>query len=251
MAVMEFHRANLLNTTTMLRVDANQTSTAQYLFDKNRRLGFSSSGYNSTTATTISVQFATPTVVSHVFMIGHNIRDYILYYNSATGNSLASSTTNSGTSTYFSFASTTVNSIQIQLNNTIAGSVEKSINELVVTERQYVFERNPPIDDFRYAIRRKQIKHEMPDGGVVLFNVRDKYTAEITASFFSQSSYDTLFGIFDAALPLYFVPFPTTTGWNGQAYECVWSGDFDFRYATNVKSPGFTGTITIEETSAT
>lgn len=248
MAVMEFHRANFINTTTQFKLDANQTGTVQYIFDNNKKVMFSTSGYNSTTATTISVEFSSAKMVSHIFLMNHNLKDYIVYYNSATGNSLASSTTNSATSSYFAFSTTTVNSIQIQLNNTIAGSVEKQIGELIITERRYVFERNPSIEDFRYTTERKQVRHQMPDGGVVLFNIRDKYHTNLKLEYFSQTSHDTLSRIYDDALPIYFVPFPTTTGWDGKGFEVNWSGRFDFRYSTNVKSPGYTGTINLEET---
>lgn len=247
MAVMEFYRDNLIDTTTSVKVDAANTGTVAYLFDNNKKVSFSTSGYNSTTATVISVELPTNTVVSGVFLLNHNVKSYTLFCNSITASSLGSSTDNSATSTYFSFASTTVNSIQIQVNDTIPGSKEKSIGELVVTERLYQFERNPDIADFKYYLDRKQIRHVMPDGGVSLFNIRDKYKATIKCEFFSSTSHDTLYSIYDDALPLYFVPEPTTTGWNGAAYSCVWSGKWDFKYATNGKQAGYTGSINLEE----
>lgn len=247
MAVMEFLRANLINTTSMIKVDAGNTSTIAYLFDNNKKVGFSTSGYNSTTAATISIEFAAGQIVSHVLLIGHNIKDYRVYYNSVTANSLAVVTTNSATMTYIAFASTTVSSIQIQMNDSIVGSMEKAIKELVISERQYQFERNPDIVDFKYYTNRKQVRHEMPDGGVALFNIRDKYKATINLDFFSSTSHDTLYTIYDAALPLCFVPEPTATGWNGKAYECVWPGKFDFKYATNGKQAGYSGSISLEE----
>jgi hypothetical protein len=58
-----------------------------------------------------------------------------------------------------------------------------------------------------------------------------------------------LLSIFEISNPLYFVPFPTATSWDGTANEVVWSGDFNFSYAENVKSIGYSGDIVLEETT--
>lgn len=247
MAVMEVHRANLINTTTMVGVPAAQTATVAYLFDNNRRVAFSSSGYNTTTAMTMTVAFNPPRVLSHLMLQNHNLKSFSIYADTTT-NVILSTATNSATSTYLSFASMTVSTLVLTLTDTIVASREKSIGELVATERRYQFERNPAIQDFKYTTERKQIRHVMPDGGVALFNIMDKYRTALKLEFFSQTSYDALLSIYTDALPVFFVPFPTATGWDGKGFETNWSGDFDFRYSTNVKSPGYTGTIVFEET---
>lgn len=247
MARMELHRANFIETTSALSVDAGNTGTAQYLIDKNIKLRFISSGYNGATATTIVASFGANKVISHVFIQNHNLKDFSVYYNGTTTNSLFSTTTNSATSTYISFNSVTVQSVSIKANSTITNGEEKEIGEFVVTERRYQFERNPSIEDFKYKIDRKQIRHVMPDGGVVLFNIRDKYKTDLKIEFFSQSSHDTLFSIYDDSDPIYFLPEPTATSWNGNAFPMVWSGPFDLRYSTNIKSVGYSGRITLEE----
>lgn len=247
MAVMEFHRANLINTTSMFTLDANQTGTIAYIIDNNKGTTFSTSGYNSTTSTTITVTFSPARIISHILILNHNIKNWDGWINTST-NQFVNTSTNSATSSYFSFASQTASTISIRMFDTIEGSVEKEIGELIITERRYAFERNPSIEDFVYAFQRKQVRHEMPDGGISLFNIRDKYRTNLKLEFFSQTSHDTLKGIYDNALPIFFVPFPTTTGWDGNGFECNWSGKFDFRYSTNVKTPGYTGKIMLEET---
>lgn len=244
---MEFHRSNYIDTTTAFTVDAVNTGTVQYLIDKNLKLGFSTVGYTGATTTTIVASFTANKVISHIFLQNHNLKDFSVYYNGTTTNSLFSTTTNSATSTYISFNSVTTQSITLLIRDAITSGQEREIGELVVTERLYQFERNPSIEDFKYRLDRKQIRHVMPDGGVVLFNIRDKYKSDLKLEFFSQTSYNTLFDIFDNADPLYFLPEPTTTAWNGNGYPVVWSGDFDLRYAINVKSAGYNGKITLEE----
>ncbi len=248
MAKMEFLTPNLLNTTTQLKVDS-ATNLSSYLFDRNLTLGYTSSGYNSTTSTVISIEFSSPTVISHVLLQNHNLRAFRLFYDSATANSLVPTvTTNSATSSYYSFSSVTVSSVQIQMDNTIAGSAEKSIGEFVVGERTVQFERNPSVEKWKPVVFRKQVMHEMPDGGTVLFNIKDKYQAKLSWKFITSSFRDQIFSVYTAADPIYFLPFPTTTAWDGAAYESAWVGNFDFMHSTNDKAQGFTGSILLKET---
>ncbi len=247
MARMEFLSANLLNTTTQLKVESN-TVTAEYLFDRNTALGYTTSGYNSTTATVVSIEFSTPQVLSHILIQDHNLRAFRLFYDSATANSLQVVSGNSATSHYITFASVTVSSVQLQMDNTIAGSIEKTVGELVFTDRLLQFERNPSVKKWKPTVFRKQIEHSMPDGGTVLFNIRDKYQAGLSWEFITSTFRDDLFDVYAAADPLYFVPFPTTTAWDGDAYETAWVGDFDFKHATNDKVQGFSGSIMLKET---
>lgn len=248
MALMEFLKANKLNTTTMLVVPTANTGTQAYLFDRNIRLGFTSVNYDSTTSAVVSVVFAQPTVLSHILIQNHNLRQFRAYYNSVTANSLGIVTANSATSTYLSFASITVNSVDIQMDNTIAGSVEKSIGELVMTERRLQFERNPSHGDWKPTLHRKKIRHEMPDGGVKLLIIRDKFRARMEWEFVTTSFRDSLLSVYEDALPVYFAAYPTTTSWDGRAYEVHWSNDFDFTFSSNAKDSGQGGTMLLEET---
>ena len=249
MARMEFLSENRLNTSTQLKVDSN-TTTAAYLFDRNATLGYSSNGYSGATGTVISVEFTTPQVLSHILLQEHNLKGFRVYYNSATANSLAIVSGNSSTSYYLAFSSVTVSSIQLQGDSVIAGSGEKNVGELIVGNRLSQFERNPSVKKFSPTIFRKQVEHEMPDGGAVLFNIKDKYRANLSWEFITSTFQSELLGIFSDGDPLYFLPFPTTTLWDGAAYECAWVGDFNFRHATNDKTQGYSGSILLKETPA-
>jgi hypothetical protein len=247
MARMEFLTENRLNTTTQLKVDSN-TVTAEFLFDRNIGMGYTSNGYSGVTATTISIEFVSPVVLSHVLLQNHNMKSFRVFYDSATANSLLVNTTNSATSTYLAFASVTVSSLQVQMNEAITAGQEKRIGELVAAERQVQFERNPSVRKWKPTIFRKQIEHEMPDGGTVLFNIKDKYRANLSWEFVTTSFRDDLYDVYATADPLYFIPFPTATSWDGSAHEAAWVGDFDFKHATNDKTQGFSGSILLKET---
>lgn len=248
MALMELLTPNVLNTTTMIVVSSN-TSTAQYLFDRNVKVAYTTSGYNSTTAAVISIVFNQPTVLSHILIQNHNLRAFRIYYNSVTANSLHVATTNSATSTYITFNSITVSSVDLQMDNTIAGSVEKSVGELIVAERRLQFERNPTIRDWAPITRRKQIVHEMPDGGVKVFNIRDKFHGRIGWDFITETFHNALLTEHTRALAHYFVPFPTTTAWDTKAWEVMWIGDFNFKHSDNSKDQGYSGEIVLRQTA--
>lgn len=245
---MEFLRRNLYETTTSVIVNSN-TDGAQYLFDNSPDLDYTSVGYGTDgTSAVISIQLPSNTVISNILIQNHNLKTFSVYYNSATANSLHSTTTNSQTSTYLSFASVTVNSIDIQMRSTISPSQEKSVGELVVSYRTLQFDRNPNFKDYDPIINRKQIVHEMPDGGKVAYNVKDKFRAKLKVRFANDSFRNSLYSVYRDAQPLVFVPFPTTGSWDGLAPEVIWTGRFDFTYANNVKAAGWDGSIMLEET---
>lgn len=248
MALMEFLHENLINTTTQFKVDSN-TGSVQNLFDKNISKKYNTSGYNSDTSTNISIEFGSATVIDHIILQNHNLKGFRAYYNSVTANSLFTVTQNSATSTYHSFNAVTVTSLQLQVDTTQAGSTEKSIGEFMATRRDVVaFERNPSIENFDPTISRKQIRIEMPDGGIQLYNIKDKYKAKLKFKYITESFRDNLLSVYNTALPFIFVPFPTTTGWSGSASEVVWTGPFDFNYSDNAKSQGYDGQIILEQT---
>jgi hypothetical protein len=247
MANMEFLSANFINTTSMIAL-LSYTDGAQFLFDKKPATAYATSGYNSTTAATITITFATATVISVIAIQNHNLSQFRAFYNGVTASSLGIVTGNSAASTYLSFSSVTVSSVTIQMDNTIAGGVEKSVGELIISDRQIKFERNPAINDFKPVLDRKQVIHEMPDGGVVAYNIADKYRATLSWDFITSAFHSSLLGVYESGRPVVFIPEPTTSAWDGKAYEVLWVGDFDFNYSSNVRAPGYGGKILLRQT---
>lgn len=247
---MEFLKQNLLFTTTQMTVPANNTGTMSYVFDRNVSLPFTSVGYNSTSTLVMGITFSPAVNITHVLLQNHNLKDFRIYYNSVTANSIAVETTNSFTYSYFSIpTATSVLSIDIQMNSAMTAGSEKIIGELIISERRLQFERNPSVADWKPSLRRKQIIHEMPDGGVRVYNIRDKFQSKLKWNFITSTFHSNLNTVFTEANPLYFVPFPTTTAWPGEAYEVLWTGDFDFKHGDNAKAAGYTGNMEIRQTA--
>lgn len=255
MALMEILQQSLLNTTTQITTTANNgAGTFQYSFDRNIRLGYSTVGYSSSTVAGFSIVFSQTTPVSHILIQNHNLRQFRAYYNSVTANSLAVVAGNSATSTYLSFATVSVSNIELEMelqmsSGAVQADIEKTFGEIIVANRQLVFARNPSVQDWTPSFKRKQLIHEMPDGGIKAYQIRDKFQTKLKWSFITETFRNDLYTIYSSAAAFYFVPFPTTSAWDGQAYEVLWPGDFDFKHGDNSKSQGFGGSVLFRETT--
>lgn len=250
MAVMEFLKQNLLNTTTMVTTTAgNGSGTVAYAFDRSLRLAYFTVGYTSDTTTDFKIIFNNTTPVSHVLIQNHNLKQFRVFYDGATASVLATVTNNSATSTYISFATTQVASISLMMEKPMTADTEKQFGEIVIGERLLQFERNPGHDNWQPTIGRKQVVHEMPDGGVKVFQIKDKFSASLKWNFVTDTFRENLLTLWSSANSMYFCPFPTTTGWDGRAYEVAWVGDFDFTYDENSKTQGQGGSMVLRETA--
>lgn len=249
---MEFLTANRVNTTSALVVPSGNTGTQAYLFDRNRELGFSSVGYESNSSLVVTVSFSSSEVLSHVLLQNHNLKQFRVFYDGVTANSWANVTTNSQTSTYIEFSSTTVSSVTIQMDVAMTTNTEKFIGELYMGERVLSFVVNPPAQGYQPTQKKKRIRHEMPDGGVKLLQISQKFNTSIRLEYITETFKAGLKSVYDAGLPNYFVPFPTTSAWGaqsmGEAYEVLWTSDWDFTFRTNDKQQGYGGAIVLEET---
>lgn len=250
---MEFAGQNLLNTTTMVTVSSG-TGTVSYLFDRNLSIDYQSDGYTGATSTVLTVTFDNPTVISRLMLQNHNLKAFRAFYDGVTASTFTPAilvTGNSETSHYFAFASTTVSSISVQMDDVIDAGQERSIGELVVTDSKATFDFNPNSTNYDPKLFKQKIKHTMPDGGTNLFIVGSKFQASIVLKFVGETFKDTLRTLYDNGAPLYFIPEATTASWAGEAHEVVWVNDWDFTYAENSRTQGYDGKILIEETSNT
>lgn len=249
MSLIELLKDNLIITTTLMKVDVN-TSLTQFLIDRNVATQYETTGYSSNTSTVISIEFSNPTILSNIILQNHNFKQFRVFYDSVTANVFSpdiNETTNSATSSYFFFNSTTVSSVQLQIDAATAADTEKIIGQLIATERRLKFTRNPSIKKFKPNLKKTQVEHKMPDGGSVLYNISEKMDAKIGLTFISTSFHNSLKDIFKEDNPLYYLPFPTTTAWDGDAFPVVWIGGFDFKFSSNAKNQGFTGNIRLKE----
>ena len=246
-------RPNFLNTTTMVST-TNGTVTAANLFDQQpaRKWTTDNADTDATTAT-LEIHFGETLTVSQIILKNINVKDFTIHYNAVTSTSLWSTfTTNSATNLYIEPGTTTgVESVHLTLNSTISANSQKTIGDLYISNLLYDFtdDRLPNAKSYKPFIFKKQIKHTMSDGGTILYNIRDKYHASIKMGFVPTSTVDTLRTIYDLDTAFLFVPFQTTSGWDGDIAEVVWPGNFDFmQFSDNNLGNGFQGRVQLMQT---
>lgn len=248
--IMRFLRPNNLNTTTMVVVDAVNSLTVLNAIDRDPATQWQTAGYGTNTSTIFSIQFSTNTVISNIYLQNHNLRQFRVFYNSATANTFTPAinvSSNSQTAHYFSVNSITVSSIQIQVDLAMTTDTEKKIGEIYVGDLMLQFERNPNAANYKPLSIKEKVIHRMPNGGVSVFIVDKTFKGEVSWKYISESFTSQLQNIYDTNTSFVFVPFATSTSWDGKAYEVAWTNDFDFRHSDNQKQSGFGGKIVIEE----
>lgn len=252
MRTMEFLTKNLLNTTTMVTV-ASGTGTVEYLFDRNISVSYTSESNTGNTSSVMTVTFDNPTVLSRIMLQNHNLKQFRIFRDGATASTFTPDinvSQNSETSSLFVVNSTTVSSISLQMDDVI-NSQERQIGEFYVGDCSVALEYNPDATNYDPKLYRQKIKHTMPDGGTNLYIVANKFQANLSLKFISETIKTGLRNIFNDSDAFYFVPEGTTSGWAGEAHEVVWANDWDFTYAENSKTQGHEGKITLEETPNT
>lgn len=256
---MEFIESNFINTTTQISVTSN-TITIENLLNKDLFYQYASDGFNND-ATTSSIVFAFDSTlnVSRISLMEHNLKSYTIFYNGVTANtfqltSTAGTTasnfiTNSETSQYLIINTQPVSKITIDMKSTMVADSEKAIGYFLVSNLKMDFSRIPSSKNFKPQIVPKQIIHTLSDGGQRIQNIRDKRSWDIKFQYIDSSLQAQLFSVWDSHNPFWFVPFGTSTGWDKQLAEVIWSGPFQFyEFSDDAAPSGFSGKINIDET---
>lgn len=257
---MDFITSNIINTTTQLTLNSN-TSTASNLFNRDPLYNYYSDGLNSDlTTSSITITFSATTAVSRIALMDTNAKQFSLFYNGSTANSIsldgngststASWTNNSDSNIYMRLASTiSVSSITLDIKTTQVAGNEKRIGLIYLGDTYYTLTQIPSANEYNPKINPKQIIHTLSDGGTRIHNVRTKKSIDFSLDFISTTIKTNLETIYNLNVPFQFCPFGTTTSWDAFFFECVWIGSFDFyEYSDNASSSGFSGKIKLKET---
>lgn len=255
---MELLKANFLDTTTQIAVQSNSALAAN-LFNPDRALQYFSDGYaDDLTTTSITISFDQTQTISRIALLEHNLKEFSLFYNGATANSIALSgptttasfNANSLTSHYLQLSAPIyATSLTLDLKKTISANSEKAIGHLVLSDQELDFARIPNSSGYTPSLDPKQIVHTLSDGGTRIHAVRDKWKAKLKFSHVTETIRDQFRDVYDQHVPFIFVPFGTHTSWDGILFECVWVGAFNFyRFSDNAANAGFSGDIDLRET---
>ena len=255
---MEFCSANFYDTTTQIAVNSN-TLTAGYVLSRDIRRQYTSQGFNNDlTTSTMTISFDETTTIDRIVMLGHNIKGMNIYYGGVTANAfvLTGPTTtsqftgNTETSLYMPITTPiAVTSVTFDFKSTMVANSEKAIGYILLTAKEYTFPRVPAAGDYKPVLKPKELKHELSTGGIRTHVVDQKWNVKLKYKYFSSTDRDSLKTIYDDHETKAFIPFNTTSGWDGIVFESNWTGPFEFyAYSDNASSSGFSGSITLEET---
>lgn len=257
---MEFIKANYLQTSTQIVVQSN-TVTAENILNPDITYQYYSDGYaDDNTTTTLRINFDSTTTISRIAIMGHNLKDYLIYYNGATASTFSFTTTsststssfatNSETSQYFFCTPVDCTSVSFDLKKTMVANSEKAIGYIVLSDIQLDFERLPSSKSYLPMVDPKQVVHTMSDGGTRIHTVKRKKSAQIKFKNITTEFRDDLKDVFDLHTNMIFVAFGTATAWDKIIFDCVWVGDFEFyKFSDDAIASGFSGSINLKETA--
>jgi hypothetical protein len=257
---MEFVKANFINTTTQITFDSN-TLTIENIFNRDPTFQYFSDGYNDDlTTTTVTIAFDETMTVDRIALMEHNLKDFTLFYNGATANTFAMSTTsdtistsyasNSETAQYFQVTSVNCTSVTLDMKSTQVANAEKAVGFFMVSQSELDFPRIPSAGDYKPVLDPRKVRHKLSDGGNRVHREKDKWRADVKFANIEASFRDNLKAVYDQNKPFNFVPFGTTTSWDEILFESVWINNFDFyKHSDNAVNAGFTGNIKLVETS--
>lgn len=246
---MIFSRQTYFNTTTIVFVDSG-TATVANLIDRKASTQYETIGFDDDlTTAAIILSFDATQSISNIILLNHNVADLAITYD--TNTALTTISSNLDASLYISFPTITTDKINLFLAGTIIADEEKKIGEFIVSDLLYDFatDRLPAADNYNPEINKRQAVQRMSDGGVTLYNIAEKFKTKIGLDFVPTATEISLKSVFDNVLPVNFIPFETTSSWNGDIYEVNWTGKYNFlKFSDNLRGNGFTGEITLEET---
>lgn len=258
---MEFLTQNHINTTSMIAVNSN-TTTAENLFNRDPFYQYVSDGMNNdATTASITITFDATTPVSRIALMDTNVKAFTVFYNGVTANTFpldssgattaSAFTSNTSEAVYMRCANTVmVSSVTIDMKTTQVANQEKLLGELYLGDLLLSLVRNPQARGYKPRVVPKQVVHRMSDGGVRMHQVRKKREEAISFDFVDETERNALEDIYNRVDPFTFVPFGTTTSWNGVLFEAIWDGPFNFyEYSDNAAASGYSGGISLKETA--
>ena len=260
---MEFIKQNYVNTTTSLVLDSN-TVAGENLFNPIKTIQYKTNDFNDdNTTASITWNFSETTSVSRIVLMEHNLKSFTLFYNGATANTFALTSTaattvsdftsNSETSMYMIATSVDCTSVTLDMKSTIVSNSEKAVGLFVLSDLEMNFETNgrlPSAKNYKPKRERKETLHTMSDGGSRLTVLEEKWRVDIKYKNIPLAFKNDLEDVFDLRDPRIFAAFPTTTSWDEVFFECVWPAPFDFEtFSDDNPNAGFQGTIKLRETS--
>lgn len=257
---MELLKPNYINTTTAIVVNS-ATSVVDYIMNPDITFQYVSSGFNNDlTTATMRINFSSTLTVSRIGLNGINLKDFILYYNGATANTFAltstgattvsSFTANSETGMYMACTPVACTSVSIDMKKTMEANAEKAVGYFVISQERLDFSRIPSAKNYSPVLSAEEVVHSLSDGNTRIQSIADRWRFDVKLEYVSETMRNSLKTVYDVHDSHIFVPFGTTTAWDKIMCPVVWQSPFDFyRFSDNAVGTGFEGALRLLETT--
>jgi hypothetical protein len=185
--------------------------------------------------------------VSAIFLQNHNFTKFYIQVNSVTV--LDNTAGQTDTNTFCAIATTAATNVVIYVQSSATANLRK-IGQFFCGDIQFALPRNPAFADYKPALSGLRIDKTMADGGLVTYKIAETFNAGITLNWMPETAKQQLYSWWQSNAKFEFAPFPTTTAWDGSAWEVNWQGDFKFLQpaANNRSLPYYQGEFAISET---
>lgn len=257
---MELWNKNQYDTSTMISVNSGTLTASNVLIRDIRRQWVSENYDNDSLTSSITISFDETLTINRICLDGINFKKFNIYYNGATANTLALTSTadtttsrwitNSESAMALAFTSVNVTSLTIDMYSTQVANSEKAIGWLAISSQLLDFAKLPDAGSYNPDINVEQKEHKLSDGGTRIHTIERKFSGSVKLKYITETFKNDLYEVWKDADDFIFMAFPTSAGWDGIGYEVVWPGKFEFfEFSDNPTSSGFKGTITIKEIS--
>jgi hypothetical protein len=255
----KFYTPNLIETTTALEVltgDPYATDTAitdfTSLIDRDPTTQFNWTAGAATNASCLQATLSGVVASAVILQNKGNIQNFTIRINSATVAPLNHDTSVSDflgdTSTNFllEFATETVNTVELLMNN----APSYNLGQLILANLELELPHNPSFANYKPILTGNKISKTMADGGTTNYNLKEKFSADIDLNLVDASTASDLYALYATQAAHLFVPFETITAWDGDAYEVLFCGNWELKqFAVNdLSQPYFKGGLMIKET---
>lgn len=127
-----------------------------------------------------------------------------------------------------------------------------SYGQIILGTERLELPKNPVFTDYKPNINNVNKEYRMSDGGVINYKTVDKFMGQVGLKFVPESTTTELISMYQTNGSYNFCPYPTSTSWDGDIFNCIWSGKYDFKMPSydNREIPYYNGKILLKETPA-
>lgn len=213
---------------------------------------------NDATQASIRVNFSATTTVSRIVLDGINWKNFKAFYNGATANTFALTSTGATTVSSFSSNSETgmymfatpvdVTSLTFDILSTQVANSEKAVGHIYIGTQVLDLSQIPAAKNYNPMILPEEVVHNLSDGSTRLNRIASKRRIKIKLNNVTTALRNSLKDVYDRRSSTGFAAFPTMTGWDKMFFVGIWPGAFDgFEFSDDAAAAGHNVSIDMRE----